>query len=496
MSSKNKKKKRNSLLILFVCMLVCAGGYSLLSVYDTKKEQAEEDTEQAEEIALLSVEEGTVSNVKFHNSFGSMEFLKNGEEWICKEDKKFPLNQKYVNDMEDVITDLTAIRQIAEEAEDMAEYGLESPEIEAVFTAADGKNTLYLGDKSPSSDSGYYCRLNDEKAVYEVESSVFTAFNYSREQMMVLEDSPEIKSGQITKLDIKNPKEFDFIAVNKAMGDYSSWTVRAPYDTSVVGNESNLTTFFENYESLSYGGAKEYNCKNFSKYGLDEKNPETALILIDYYELIDIEKENSDSEEEDSKEVSQEKVDHQAKFVIGSRDEDGNYYVRVNDSSYVYLMDEDDIDNMIPDSSYLYVEPTISKISAENITKAAFTTGDGEYQITKESRIVKNDDEEEETKTDYFFHNKSMEPADFNTIITSWTALKSSKDIEAKEKKKVDKEEVILTAKIEDDSGSQTIEFLRFDKSYYAIKEESILFLADKRDVDGFINKLAEQAAK
>lgn len=494
MSSKNKKKKRNSLLILFVCIIVCAGGYALLSIYDTRKEKAEEDAAKEEEITLLSIEEGTVSNLEFHNSFGSMELLKNGEEWICKEEKKFPLNQEYVNTMEETVTNFTALRQITEKAEDMAEYGLENPEIEAVFTTSDGKNTIYLGDKSPSSDSGYYCRFNDEKAVYEVDSSVFTAFNYSREQMMTLEDSPEIISSQVTKLDVKNPKEFDFIAVNETMGDHSSWTVKAPYDTFVVGNESNLTTFFENYESLSYEGAKEYNCKDFSQYGLEEKNPETALIYVDYYELVEVESD-SDSNEEDSEEVSQERVDHQAKFIIGSRDEDGSYYVRVNDSSYVYLMDEDDVDNMIPDSSYLYVEPTISRISAENINKSTFMTTKEEYQIVRKSKIVKNDDGEEETETDYFFNNKSMEPVDFNTMITSWTALKTSKEITAKEKKEIDKEKVILTVKIEGTTGDQTVEFFYFDKSYYAIKEEeSILFLADKRDVDGFIAALEEQA--
>lgn len=178
--------------------------------------------------------------------------------------------------------------------------------------------------------------------------------------MMELEDTPDITAGQVTELKIKNPNEFSFLAVNEAIGDSSSWSIQEPYESTVAGDESEITTFLGNYESFSYIGAVEYNCKDFAKYGLEEKEPETALIKVKYYELVDVEEdEKEDAEEEE--ETKQERVDHEAKIVIGAKDQDGNYYVRVNDSSYVYLMDETGVDNLLPDKAYPYVEKRVSE---------------------------------------------------------------------------------------------------------------------------------------
>ncbi len=503
MASKGKKKKRNTLVFLFICILVFAGGYSLLSVYGSKNEEDEE--EQTEEIELLSIEEDSISSIEFENSFCSMKLLNRGEEWFWEKDKKFPLNQEYANDMAETISDLKAIRKIVEDPDDMEQFGLKDPAITISFQGASGENKLYLGDESPSSDNGYYCRLNDDNTIYEVDASVFTSFNYSNHQMMVLEDTPEITTTQITKLKIKNPKEFDFTAVNKAIGDSSSWSIKDSYSQPVVGDESEISTFLGSYGSLSYKEAVEYNCKDFASYGLEEKKPATAFIQLDYYELVDVEndedkeedKETEDGEEEtDEEETKQERIDHQAKIVIGNQNEDGDYFVRINDSSYVYLMDEESVDKLLPDKAYLYVEKTISRISVDNMTKMTFTADGKDYIITRKEKTIVNDDGEEETQTDHFFNNKTMDTSAFNALTVSWSTLETAQELAKKEKKQVEKEEetIVLSVDIEGTGIHQNVQFLAFNKSYYAVKDgEDMFFLADKRDVDAFIQKLKDQ---
>jgi hypothetical protein len=503
MASRSRKKKRKSLLILFGCIVICAGAYTALSVYDAKKQAAEEAAEETEEISLLSLDKDDISSIEVKNSFGSMKLLQKDGEWLYKKDKKFPLNQDYADDMAGE-ADLTALRLIAEDPEDLSDYGLENPAITAVFTTADGEQTLYIGEQSPSDDSGYYCYLNDDTTVYEIEDSVYTAFNYSVEQMMVLEDVPDISSDQITKLTIKNPNEFDFTAENKSCGDSTEWTIEEPYSEAVQGSTSDLTTFLGSYEDISYDGAVEYNCSDFSKYGLDEENPATALIQVDYYELVDVEDDSDDSDDSDSsddsddsddEEVAQEQVDHTAKIIIGNQNDDGDYYARVNDSSYVYLLTESEVDNLIPDKAYTYVEQTISRISTDAVTQVVFKTEDNEYKITSRTKTTQNDDGEDETETKYFFNKKTMETEDFSAIMASFTLLESAKEIPEKDKKALEDKEPMLTISIKTTGRNQDLEFIAYDKSYCAIKDgDGMEFLIDKRDVDGFIEKLEAQA--
>lgn len=495
MASKSGKKKRNSLLVLFACIVLCAGGYAMLSVYDAKKEKAEDQADTGKEISLFSAEKDSIIRMEFQNASGSMELLQKGGEWICKEDKKFPLNQDYADDMANELAGLAALRQIAENAEDLSEYGLDDPQMKVVFTSSDGENTLYLGDESPSSDGGNYAYLNGETTVYEIDSDVFTAFNYSKSQMMELEDAPEITASQVTKLEIKHSSGFDFTAVNEPIGDSSSWSIQAPYENPVVGDESGLTTFLGNYESISYEGAVEYSCKDFLKYGLDAKNPATALINVDYYELEESEdSDGSDGEDTEDQETTQERIDHQAEIIVGKQSEDGAYYVRVNGSSYVYLMGEDDVDNLLPDDAYAYVEPTISRISVDNMTKILYSANGVEYKITSKEKTTMNDDGEEETETDYFFNNKTMDISAFNAITITWSTLETSREMTAEEREQIDEADIVLTADIASRGNAQKVDFIRFNKSYYAVKDgENLLFLADKRDVDAFIEKLEAQ---
>ncbi len=517
MASKSAKKKRRSLILLFGCILVCAIGYAALSVYQAEKEKEEEEAQKAEEITLLSFKEGDVSEISFENPSGSMKIKQDGKEWRYAEDAEFPLNQEYAEDMAENAENLTALREVTEEAEDFSDYGLDKPQITAVFTTKEGDQTLYIGEQTPSEDEGYYCYIEGSKAVYEIEESVYTAFAYSKDQMMVLEDAPEITSGQITKLAVKNPKEFDFTAETEAVSENSTWAIKEPYDSPVAGSSSQLTTFLGSYENISYEGAAEYNCKDFSKYGLEEENPKTASILVEYYELVDAEDSEDSSEDssednsedssgdssednsggEDSEESKQEKVNHTLKLVIGKKDSDGNYYARVNDSGYVYLLSETTVDNLIPDKAFTYIEPKLTRVSGDNIKGMTFTADEIEYEITRQVKTTKNEDGEEETETNYFFDNKTMELKDYNAVLAAWTLLEYAKEIPEKKKADIDDELPVLSVRIGNTGMNQEVSFLPYDSSFYAVKDgEQLLFLTDKRGVDGFIEKLKDQAAK
>lgn len=125
---------------------------------------------------MLSIKEDSISRMEFKNSFGTVKLQKKENEWFLEEDRKFPLNQEYVEDMEETVLDLAALRLVTEEPEDMGEFGLEEPKITANVISSGKETVLYLGDESPSDDQGYYCRLDDDKTIYEVDADVFLRY--------------------------------------------------------------------------------------------------------------------------------------------------------------------------------------------------------------------------------------------------------------------------------------------------------------------------------
>jgi len=499
MASSGKKKQRRTLLVLTGCIIVFAGAYAGISVYQNKQEAAKEAENQTEKIHLFDIGKDDLTEISYQREGNEISLIKKKGNWLYKEDESFPLVQDTAGNMAKVASGLSALRLIADDPDDMAEYGLDDPAIVITFRSKDQNYTLSLGDQSPSSDSGYYCRVDDETKVYEIASDVYSNFDYALSKLMKLEDAPVIVANQITELDIKKTKKDRFHVMLSNISDSSSWGIKKPYAMEVPGDNSELSTFLSSYESIAYEGAVEYNCKDFSKYGLLEKKPGTASVMMKYYELKEEETQEDDSNKDSDKEDEKTKVqiDHRLNLLIGDQDKNGNYYVRVNGSSYVYLMTKDAVEKLLPDDTYTYINKTIAKVSMGNLETLTAVAGDRKYEMYSKEKTVKNDDEEEETQTDYFFNKKTMTLEDFNAVGATWNLIETAKEIPKKDKKSLNLKDIVLTVHVKGGRLEQEVSFVTFDQNYCAVLENgSVEFLTDKRAVDKLINKLAEMENK
>jgi len=502
MASTGKKKKRNSLLFLAGCIVLFGAAYVGASVYQKKQEEAEEAANTEQEIELLNIDADSLTEISFENSYGAVHLVQEGGKWKYADDKRFPLKQESAKAMAEIASGLNALRVIVEEPEDLTEYGLEEPGLTVEFCSTSGKKTLYLGDQSPSSDSGYYC-LSDGAEVYEVSSDVYSAFDYSLSELMTLEEAPTITSSQITELTIEETGKKPFHAVPSNISDSSTWGIREPYETEVPGDDSGISTFLGSYESIGYEGAVEYNCRDFTKYGLNKKKPAIASIRAEYYEMVEEEAEVSENSGEDSseeqkdseEETTQVRVDHELNILVGNQDEDGNFYIRVNGSPYVYLMSESDVDSLIPDDAYTYINKTVAKVSMGSVKSLKATVGEKEYNLYSREKTTVNDDGEEETETEYFSGKKKIDIDDYNAVGAEWNLITIAKEVPEKKRKSLNQERVVMTVSVEGTGIKQEVSFLEYDKSYYAVLEEDCAqFLVDKRTVDAMIEKLGTVA--
>ncbi|MCD8014565.1 MAG: DUF4340 domain-containing protein [Lachnospiraceae bacterium] len=97
---------------------------------------------------------------------------------------------------------------------------------------------------------------------------------------------------------------------------------------------------------LAYVDFLEHNCTDFSEYGLDEPS---AILTITYEEEVEEEEDSeeteteeagdeSEAESESETEDSVETIERTVTFRIGDTDDNGNYYVRMEDSLEVHTI--------------------------------------------------------------------------------------------------------------------------------------------------------------
>jgi len=99
-----------------------------------------------------------------------LEFVKRGKTWTYLGDRFFQVNQQRVKDWLNDLKNLKVQKFIAYEAEDIADYGLDQPQVQAEVTLKDGR-VLKLLIAKPTSTGRYAAAISGSKAVFELQAS-------------------------------------------------------------------------------------------------------------------------------------------------------------------------------------------------------------------------------------------------------------------------------------------------------------------------------------
>lgn len=462
-------KKKKGLIAGIVILLILIGVYIGLKVAGPKEK--EEQTEE-KEITAFEVEVENVSQVSIENDGVLYTFVKEEDTWKYAEDENLPLNQDIISNIISGLTSVKAQRELTD-VENFADYGLSEPKLRATITAKNNEQTvLNFGDDNEAI-SGTYMSIGNNEKIYLVNSSLKTDLQFEKNDLAKMEELPQIAVGNIKKIEISSESGVKTLQEEEVGG---LWTLYKEDGSQVSVDTSKVNDYMNYFSSLSLMKFISYDISDLSAYGLD--NPKK--ITVSYEE----EQESEDASEETKGEDAEEEPIMVAKefvLLIGSTDEDGNYYVKTADSSYIYIMAAATVEEIMNLASEELVSSLVTDYSLADLDKVTIERTGGTYVLTREeTEVKKGDSEETTTETKYYLNDEEIqyeEISDFYSKVSGleWQSMTEGQNGENAE----------ITITFEKEGGIQDkVAYYSYDENFYLVtKTDGSQMLVNKMKV-------------
>ena len=462
-------KKKKGLIAGIVILLILIGVYIGLKVAGPKEK--EEQTEE-KEITAFEVEAENISQVSIENDGVLYTFVKEEDTWKYAEDENLPLNQDIISNIISGLTSVKAQRELMD-VENFADYGLSEPKLRATITAKNNEQTvLNFGDDNEAI-SGTYMSIGNNEKIYLVNSSLKTDLQFEKNDLAKMEELPQIAVGNIKKIEISSESGVKTLQEEEVGG---LWTLYKEDGSQVSVDTSKVNDYMNYFSSLSLMKFISYDISDLSAYGLD--NPKK--ITVSYEE----EQESKDASEETKGEDAEEEPIMVAKefvLLIGSTDEDGNYYVKTADSSYIYTMAASTVDEMMNLASDELVSSLVTDYSLADLDKVTIERTGETYVLTREeTEVKKGDSEETTTETKYYLNDEEIqyeEISDFYSKVSGleWQSMTEGQNGENAE----------ITITFEKEGGIQDkVAYYSYDENFYLVtKTDGSQMLVNKMKV-------------
>lgn len=368
-------KKSRSLLIL-TAILVALGGVYAFSSLNPKK--AEEPALEPSKIKLSVIDSKKIVKMSLNSSNGILSFEKSGDLWRVKQNPDMKIDQIVVEDVVTGFANIYGDKVVAENPENLEEFGLKPSVVTATVLLDDGSSIeLYLGNKTPQGDS-YYMMFKGDAKLYTIEASVSKGFYYAlsdvRDKKVMALSMDNLNYIKIVNKVGKTIELKKAAAGSLEEAEYGadSWMATKPYNSAYPVDNGGVSSIIDNISGISIDKFVEDNPSDYSKYGLDKPVMEITA------------------------------KDGAATFqaYIGKDTEDEYVYFRVEGSKAVYAMDKnkltalntkpfdlvdkyiavsliDDVDQVIIDNLGVKSVMTLNRV-----TKPAQNAGDKDEVVT------------------------------------------------------------------------------------------------------------------
>ena len=512
----SKKKKNLTLIVLLIAMILMIAACFSLIKYNDKKAASDSEDSTKETETIANVDADTIETIYFKNKDNEMTLVK-GEDgtWKNSEDEVFPVDQTKAENMMNAFTDISSSRTITEEVENLSDFGLDNPAITVTVTAKDGtKTTIVFGNEAPIG-GGYYGTLNDDKKVYILTAAFYNNFNYTLNQMTAVETIPSITAANITHLTVLNKDKpgFEIVYDENKTADFAGltkWFMKQPYKTTLPADADAVNTLLGNYSSMSFTSCVDYNAKDLSKYGLDDP---AATLYLEYFEEYTKDSDTADDKDTadtadsnttDGKEAEKTKINYTLELLFGSKDADGNYYVKTKDSNAVNVMSADTVEKLINIDAYSNVDHYINLVNLDSINQLDISFEGKTYTLTTEKAKddtqtaddTQSGDSQKEEVTNYYFNGTKAGEDEFKDLYQLIISPTTEREIpEEYFTSNTDQAPVMTLTYHQTDGNTINIQYKPYDESYYVVNTNGTeYFLTDMRKVndiktalDGFL---------
>lgn len=436
------KKNVRTLVAGFLVIVVFLGIYLGVTRYTQikEKEQSQSEKQQAENSIVLSLAPEQIQSLSFPGEEGEIVFERKDESWISPEDTEFVMNPSRLNLMLDDLAALTVTRTL-ENAGDPEQYGLGEKAKKISVTDTEGTETnIYLGSRNNSNHQLYIQIGKDPDTVYLTSAALDSHFSGRLEDFAQYESFPKAAPESMRIFRVE--KETDSYVLDMPGDD--NCTVTDEEGNVQKANLNIVGTMQNNLSNTNWAQNLEYHCRDFGKYGLDTP---TAVIEVTY--------EASDSQAGEMFTLS-----------VGGQDEDGNYYVRLDDSMQVHTIRQEYLTDFVESKPTTFWSLTYSFVSIGDMEKLEVSAAGKTYTM---QRITEGSGQEEE-EISWLVNGKSIEKnlfTDFYYACVSVTAQERLDEVPETEGEPVLALHYYLT-----DGSEKTIQYYEYDQNFYTVLYE------------------------
>lgn len=359
-------KRGKKMILLLAVLALLVGGY----IGVQQLNQTQSVTETAGTFDLTAKKAEDIMGINWTKGEDTFSFKYENATWQTADSSAWPVQQDVVQALADQLVALQATRKL-EDVSNLADYGLESPEITVTAVWKDGTSTAYsMGDATPFAD-GYYLSLSGQSGIiYTISSSLSAIFNKTQKDMVAMETIPNV--ADVTELSVGDAFHAVKLDESKTIAPDQLWYDAAKGD-ALDGSK---------LESL-ISDAKDISWEDLVTVNADEAS-------LKAWQL----------DEEEAVAITLTGGDTTAAILLGAADESSHYYARLPGSSMVYIVNSGDVSSLLTASAEDMWIQEILPMPYDQLVEATFTTEKGTYRLVKPLTETMNETDQTDTEDD------------------------------------------------------------------------------------------------
>lgn len=329
-----------------VVLALLAAYYGYFEVY--RKGLKEQEAEAQKKVFEVKFDEVDQIKISPKDRDDIILSRKDGDDWTIEK----PLLLKGDKmEVEELIGNLNKIERqmvITEKAEDLNQYGLDTPLLKIEFHAGEKWSEINFGEKNPISND-YYTQVKNSDQIFVTASSTYQILNKDlftlRDKAVFSMQSPDVDGVEFSKGDLK-------AVVQKNSEDNTQWNLAGNDDFRVKSDAlDDITRQFAWLRATSFIQETD---ENLEKFGLNR--PRAS--------------------------ISMKKGDTREALQIGSHFEDDKAYAKKVGKPGVFTIEERYL-NVIPGSLKELEDRSIFDFKVENADVIDWNIGDDRYKLKK-----------------------------------------------------------------------------------------------------------------
>ena len=252
------KLYRNAVILVIIVALLGAAYYFVNKSKSTDNSTAT----TVENIKLTEFTSDKIASVTIINSEGTMIIVKDGTNWKLSSPTDLKADASKLSSIVLSTTSMVADKVVADNASDLAQFGLDKPVLVTIKLVDGTEKTLEIGSQTPTKDA-YYVMLKDAAKVYTISS-------YTAEELLLnkkdIRDKAllALKTDDIIALSMDRKNQNVFKSVKT---DATNWSMTAPIQGSV--NAEALGTMLTAVATITASEFEDGVAPNLTDYGLD-----------------------------------------------------------------------------------------------------------------------------------------------------------------------------------------------------------------------------------